>query len=51
MATKMLQSAFKGIALERNATDNDKVKLTIKFTKPIRPIPKIDIKITSKLNW
>jgi hypothetical protein len=50
MAIVMLQSALKGMALERNATDNDNVKLTIKFTKPIRPIPKTDIKITSKLS-
>ncbi len=41
MEEEIKRSSDSGIALERNANPKDKLKLTIKLTNPITPIPKI----------
>ena len=45
MASKICQSALNFMPLERNAKLIDREKLTMKFTKPMSPMPNMDIKM------
>ncbi|HMP29324.1 MAG TPA: hypothetical protein PKD85_06975, partial [Saprospiraceae bacterium] len=46
MPIKIMRTFLKGIPLDLKASSKDSVKLTVKFMKPINPIPIIDIRIS-----